>query len=690
VNKLRFSRASLSLLAPLLIFSALCLGPASCGGNSGGGSPASSPTAALVQVGFVTNLSGIAPASLRSFILNVTGVRMNPLPNSKNTATPSETSGKWVIIPVPTATATGASPGSYQLDVLAGQSQMQVFNSFGVKNGKFTTIEVVLDTTSPGGIVPLCAGGSLEGCIQYPLQLQNAGTPITFQESTPIETEQHKTVQLPILLSANVVSTPSGPGQPYVVSVSASAPADNASGFVATVTGKVSGASGSIGGARSHLRVTAELGGTNTIVASTEVFSDGTYTLFLPAAAGVGTLYDFYVSGGSTTIQATRGVSGARVFPNTTSTVDFEVKGGQTIGGFSGQITDACTHQPISGATVQILVPQSGDETTDCTVTPQNCVTVATAETDDVGNYPLPGTIVSPPPIVHLPIGSPSPTPYVLMISAPGYDSTLSQGTAAQNAASGGTAGGHCPPSAGNGTCNFSLTTGYIQGSVNLTAAQPPGFKTTVQVFAENFGTNQLVSTLPAPLTILGGQTGLGFTLNVPTHAFNSSAAQNFDIFAEAEDQFQGGPAPFPGHTILAQSNVAGPPTACATVASGLFAQAMDCTGHGSISGTAGNNPAPPDAGTTVQLFKNNVALAESAVGPPTPAPSVGNSYNFCVPPDDSYTLQRFETGSPVATPAAVGAMATPVATSTPCPSTCFSSGGGCPGTCSNTAGPTM
>jgi hypothetical protein len=84
---------------------------------------------------------------------------------------------------------------------------------------------------------------------------------------------------------------------------------------------------------------------------------------------------------------------------------------------------------------------------------------------------------------------------------------------------------------------------------LNLTAAQPPGTSTTVQVVAENTGTKDLVSALTTPLTIPGGSTTLGFTLNVPTHAFNSSSAQNFDVFAEAQDLYLGGSDPFPGHS---------------------------------------------------------------------------------------------------------------------------------------------
>ncbi len=695
MNKFRFSWAALSLLAPVLIFSALFFGPAGCGGGGGGGAPLPSPTAANVQVGFVTTLTGISPSAIQSFILNVAGVRMNPLPNSKNTATPSETSGKWVVIPVPTATSTGSIPGDVPIDVVAGESQLQEFNTFGTKSGKFTTIEVVLDTTNPGFIVPLCAGGNLEGCTRFPIQLQNPNTPISFQQNPQLQTVQHSTVALPIQLNANVVSTPSGPGQPYIVSLTAAQPANNASAFASTVSGSVTGAQGNTVGQHSHLRVTAELEGTNTVVASSDVFN-GKYSLFIPAAADIGTLYDFYIFGGTATISAVRGINGQPVFPNTTNAVNFTVKGGQTTGGFSGQVTDGCTNLPISGATLQVLVPQAGS-TTSCSADPQSCISVATATTDSSGGYPLPGNSFNPPDFTRIPIGSPTIS-YTLQISAPGYDTLFMDGTATANAGSGQAAGRCSTPVASPtstatpalGTCSFSLTTAYIQGAVNLTAAQPPGAKTTVQIFAENAGTNELASMLPTPLNIQGGSTSLGFTLNVPTHAFNNpSQPQNFDIFAEAEDLYQGGPDPFPGHTIIVQPNVSGPATACATATPGIFTETMDCVGHGSIAGTVGNSPSKPDSGTTIELLKNGVALTQSSVGPPTPAPSPAAGYSFCIPPD-TYTLQRFEQGTPVGTQVPVGAMATPMATNSPCPSTCFSSGGGCPGICSGTTGPVM
>jgi hypothetical protein len=120
----------------------------------------------------------------------------------------------------------------------------------------------------------------------------------------------------------------------------------------------------------------------------------------------------------------------------------------------------------------------------------------------------------------------------------------------------------------------------------------------------------------------------------------------------------------------------------------------MDCTGHGSIAGTAIN----PDSGTTVELSKGSVQLMQAAVGPATPAPSVGNTYSFCAPPDPNYFLQRLEQGSAVGTPAPIGPMPTPVptaaiptATNSPCPTTCFHvDNATCPGLCGATIPPPL
>jgi hypothetical protein len=296
----------------------------------------------------------------------------------------------------------------------------------------------------------------------------------------------------------------------------------------------------------------------------------------------------------------------------------------------------------------------------------------------------LPATFQQPAYFNNVPIGA--PTNYTVQISASGYDSTIVQAQAAGSTS--GTQSGLCTDSNVDApACDFALTTSYIAGTVALTGAPPPANSTDVQVLAEQSGTNNLVSALPVPLLFATGQSTVNFSLNVP------SKIASFDLFASAADRYLGEPDPYPGHTIITQSAVPAAPTACATTVA-PFAEAMDCTGHASIAGTAVN----PDSGTTVELSKGPVQLMQAAVGPATPAPSVGNTYSLCAPPDPNYFLQRLEQGSPVGTSAAVGPMPTPMptaaiptATNSPCPTTCFNVGNAtCPGLCGTTIQPPL
>lgn len=237
--------------------------------------------------------------------------------------------------------------------------------------------------------------------------------------------------------------------------------------------------------------------------------------------------------------------------------------------------------------------------------------------------------------------------------------------------------------------CNFSLTTGYINGTVNLVSDPPPGSSVVVQVFGENSGTNQLLSALSQPLVFLNHETSLPFTLNVPI----SGAGPNFDLFAVAIDPFQGGPNPFPGHDVQVLANLPSPVSGCQQTNAGAFAP-MNCVGHGSISGTVQN----PDTGTGVEVLKQGVQITGTSPGLFSSVSPANNQYTLCVPPD-SYSLQRIETAPtssadesptpiPVGTPQAV-MVPQPAATSSPCPSSCSNSNsapGPCPGLCNATS----
>ena len=697
MKKLRLSRATLSLVAPLLILSFLVIGPILHSRlllGAATATPSPGPTSANVQVGFITTINGVPPSGLQNVFLNVVAVRLNPKPKpgTKNQGIPNEGDASWKAIPVPLGVGLGLSgkPGDLQIDMLAGQGKFQTFNTAPVRPNSYSSVEVVLDTVVPGNIVPVCSsgGGAIEGCANYPMVLQNAGSQISFISANQIVTAKNALTQLPLQLNLSIVSKPTGPNSPYVVTVTAAPAPNNASQFLASVSGSVGPASANINQRNTirHLEVSAEIAGTNTIVATSEVNGNGQYTLFLPASADLGTLYDFFVSGGAATYEAARGVPGSPgglMFPGQAYTQNFEnVVGDQTVGTIGGRITDFCqqsTKTPLPGATLEILQAPDGSSA-DCATSPASCVSVGFANSDNGGRYPLPGTFQEPNYFNNVPVVA---TPYTILITKPGYDSQIVQAVPSGNPS--GTNGGQCsgsnvdPPN-----CDFALTTSYLTGNVPLTAAPLTSNSVDVQVFAEQSGTNNLMGALNVPLLFQATQQNMPYTINVP------SQVASFDLFASAADLFDGVPDPYPGHSIVVQPSVAGAGAACATATASPF-PAMDCTGHASIVGTAIN----PDSGTSVELLKGGVALMQSAVGPATPAPSVGNTWSFCAPPD-TYTLQRLEQGVPTNSPAPVTPIATPMPTNSPCPTTCFNqsssspSNGTCPGLCGTTIQPPL
>ncbi|MGO9449865.1 MAG: hypothetical protein ACLQDV_02290 [Candidatus Binataceae bacterium] len=691
MKKLRISWAAVSLIPPLLIVCSLFFGSlgnrhkASFAASS---TPGPGATSGNIQAGFITTITGQPPAGLQNVYLNIISVRLNPKPKpGTKQGIPSENDAAWKTIPVPAGVGVGINgrPGDLQLDMLAGQNKFQLFNTAGIRPNTYSSVEVVLDATTPGNIVPICSsgGGSIEGCANYPIALEGQGAELTFIAPNQVVVARNTLTQLPLQLNLNIVNKPSGPDEPYTATVTAGPAPGNASQFLATVSGTITGANGNATVKKvRHLSVTAELAGTNTIVATSNVVNSQ-YNLFVPAAADLGTLYDFFVTGGSATLAGVRGITaganGGLVFPAQAYTQNFTVEGDQTLGTIGGTITDFCKSLPIQGAVLNMLMPPVGSSV-DCATTPAECVSVGSTVTDNSGKYPLPGTFQNPAYFNNIPIGDP-PITYTIQVTAPGYDSQIFEAQA--SGTNSGTNGGVCSSSTDAPTCNFALTTSYITGVVQLAAAPQPGNSASIQVFAEESGTNSLVSALTLPLIIPGAQSSASFTLNVP------SKMASFDLFASAADFFQTASAgtavintdPYPGHTIITQAGVPNASGACDTSSPpGLFTEMMECSGHGSIAGTAAN----PDSGTTVELSKNHVQLMQAAVGPATPAPSVGNSYSFCAPPD-TYEVQRLEAGVPVGAAAAVLAMPTPMATSSPCPSTCFSASGICPGLCANT-----
>jgi hypothetical protein len=676
---------------------------------------------AMVEVGFV----GVPPPNFQNVLLNVQSVRVNPDVN----AAPGN--GKWQSIPVPPGIGNAGQNADLQIDLNASQNTPQIFNTAGVQTGTYRIVELRLDPNNPGTLVPDCPQTSppisnpsttADGCINYPIQLASGTNVITFSNADGLIFPANK-IMTPLILQVSMSAPvpPTVPGGAYTVAITLTTPPTNAA-ETGTVTGSVnvnggSGSGTSPSGKVRKLAVTAEAIGTNTAIASTPV-KNGQYTLILPAASTFGTLYDIAVAGGTDTYAAQRLLplyQGAKI------QADFigsnSLTGSQTLGNLTGTISDNCVAtKPIVGATLQLLIPPdsiSSPSSTFCLDSPEQCVAVATANTDNTGYFPLPGTITIPAEFQNVP---PAPKSnvngaYAMEITAPGYDSLIVQAKPSSNSK-----GGTCAPqdSAAGTTftaCNLALNTGYITGAIPI-VPPVPGQTTLVQVFAEDAGTNNIESALPMPITVTSSNAGaVGYTLNVPP------SVSTFDLFATTIDTYQGISDPYPGHTIVVKSGVPGPaepskPGACSTATPTPFEQPIDCIGHGSVTGTVGN----ANLGTSVVLSKQDtysgdfVAITNTLVQNQLPNSTPSNNYSFCAPAD-TYELQEWQlptpdpdatpssspTASPVADTSVIITISTPLSaggaspTPTPaikCPTTCENPDGTCPGICSNVIQP--
>jgi hypothetical protein len=440
--------------------------------------------------------------------------------------------------------------------------------------------------------------------------------------------------------------------------------------------------------------------------------------LALPAAGGInaslngfGTLYDLAVSGGGDTYAAQRL---APLYPGQPLNADFmgpinSLTGNQMLGNITGQVTDSCVaggKTPIIGATLELLVPPINNNGANCSTHPEQCVTVATANTDNAGNFPLPGTLLVPPQFGNVPILAKGKS-YVMKITAPGYDDLLVLTTpSALTKKNGGT----CSINGGPfNACNLALNRGTFTGTIPIEPPLP-GQTTLVQVFAEDATTNNVKSALPMPVSITASNPGtVNFTLNVPTATLPLQTFRTFDLFATTIDLYQGLADPYQGHTVAVLPGVQIPSSACAT-ATATFPpdQIIDCIGHGSITGQVANT----NLGTSVVLSKQDVQLTSSIVENQAPLPNPSNNYSFCIPAD-TYDVRRFQLPLPAPNMAPL-AMPTPLPdgpltsvtippaplaggpspTPTPaikCPTTCSNpEDGSCPGICNNMIAPIL
>ena len=711
-------RTARGLIVPFVIVIGVLL--------AGAGSARASKKA-LVEVGFV----GVPPPNFQNVLLNVQSVRLNP----KASAAPGN--GKWQTIPVPPGIGNAGQSADMQIDLNTSQNVPQLFNTANVQANTYQIAELRLDPNNPGSLIPDCpksatlGGGNTtaDGCINYPFQLATGNNPLTVPfPGGLIFPGNGALTQLIFEVSMVVNSPPTVPGGAYTVTITLASPPTNPI-EMGTVTGSVNVKTGSSGSSTKirKLAVTAEAIGTNTPIATAPV-KNGNFTLILPAAGGnnasllgFGTLYDLAVAGGTDTYAAERLLP---LYPGQTITVSpaFQVTGSQTLGNITGSISDNCVaKKAIVGATLQLLIPPDSNSAADCFPTiasPDDylqCVAVATANTDNAGNFPLPGTITIPPEFASVPVQSkslPNKGAYVMEISAPGYDNLFVYAIPGSSK-NGGTCGT-------DGTtfsaCNLALNTGYVSGSIQVERPNP-GQTTEVQVFAEDHGTNNIESALPMPVRVTNSNGGtIGYTLNVPTSA---TVPQGFDLFAATVDNlYQSVSDPNKGQTIAVLSDVPAPapPSGsgiCDTKTANFSGdQTITCVGHGSVTGSVAN----ANLGTSVVLSKqdtdsgNFVAITNTPVQNQSANSNPLNSYSFCAPadiyqvqewqlptPDSSAAPSSSPTASPVPDIAAVVIIPTPLSaggpnpTPTPainCPTTCENSDGTCPGICNNVIQP--
>jgi hypothetical protein len=681
--------------------------------------PARAAQKARVVVGFV----GSPPSGFQNVLLNVQAVRINPRNN------PSPTGGGWQRIPTPPGIGGQGQNAELQIDLNASQNIPQLFNTVGVKPNTYHTAELLLDPNNPGVLIPNCpqSPGGGEGCIVYPISL-NGGNLISVNDPGSGGLVAAGKGQLGVLmLNVTVMKNqaPTTPGGPFSVTITVNTVPPNSVQGVVTGMVTVSG-SGSSGSSKTKVRalgVTAEAIGTNTEIANSPVKTakgcppspGGCFTLALPAAGGLngtangfGTLYDLAVAGGGATYAATRLLP---LYPGQTSptAVNFSLTGKQMLGNITGQVLDACTagdKTGIIGATLELLIPPTNNSGANCLTNPELCVTVATENSNNTGGFPLPGGLLVPSPFTNVPI-LPKNAPYVMKVTAPGYDDLLVLAKPSPQTKSN---GGTCSVNGGPFTkCNLMMNRGTITGTIPITPPLP-GQTTLVQVFAEDAGTNNVRGALPMPVRIKASNPGaVNFTVNVPT-ANPALPFRTFDLFATTIDLYQGFTDPYQGHTVAVLSGVQIPNTTACSTATATFPpdQIIDCIGHGSITGQVQN----PNLGTSVVLSKQGVQLNSSIVENQAPLPDPTSNYSFCVPAD-TYDVQRFQLPlpdpnmtplampTPLPVPGDIVTVTIPPAplaggaspTPTPalkCPTTCSNMDGTCPGICNNMIAPML
>lgn len=716
----------LALIAPILVVIGLMMADG-CGGGGGGSSSAVAARPPTLKgyavIGFNTaQFQNPGAPAYKNVFLNVVSVRMNPSTN----ADVSEFDPHWVTINVPQATGANLASGfintglgygglffgatteavigqaraELQIDMTALQNVAQVFNVQPVTTNTYYQFEVILDPLAPGNVVPTCSGVYGEGCITYPAVLDPSLPSRILKFSLPAGYQVAKQLLSPAILSLNISVGPPPLGSTGAVtilpainnvitangnSLPPTALAGTLSGTVEYPTGK-----NTFSARLRPVTITAEVSGTNQIVESAPLPAscDGKtscgFNLFLPAADTIGTLYDIYAASKSASYAVSSGqlVVSGQANTNLVST-PLQITT-QTSAPFSGKVTDECAAgTAIPAATLQILVPETSG--TDCSVipTPDGCVSVATASTDEAGLFPMPGNGFTQAPFNQIPVAKGA----TLIVNAAGFSPFAAPLVPT-------TSNFKCPGVNQAQVCTLSLAHGTLQGTINVQIppnASPTLPQVNVLVMAEDSGTNNIENvqmvTIPAGAN---STTQIPFSMNVPLNTTAPAAA--LDVFAAAQDVFNGVPQTTTGHTYGVASAIQNSASACgdpAIVVSNPLT--IECVGHGSLLGGVSG----VGADTSLILSKedpnkagNYVAVQTTNIAPPPS--STSGSYAICAPPD-AYQLTAYNSGA-AGTPVPA-TVSTPVAVSpspTPCPQVCDSGQGSTCLICNGTQGPNV
>lgn len=716
--------AAAILLAPALLILALAFM-----GDSDRASAAFAPAnKGIVAVAFIGSI-GDAASSFQRITLNVVSIRLNP----KQDTSISDFDPGWVTIGVPAGVgksfgigevntgsnfggsfggsnnnvAIGEGRSEIQVDLGAIQNVAEIFNAQAITAKTYNQVELVLDTATPGDVVPLCAGGAPagEGCIDYkakfPQVTPTPAIPLSIRAVIPggivLSKSQHNVTPLVIRIDPGIGAPPTVSNQTIqinpsieVIPSSASTPLPGVTVFQNPSLGSIIGtittnATGGFHGNRPQ-SITALNAGTNNIV-ETQTLPNSCYgkntcqfVMYLPAAQAIvdsslpgypgGTNYDLVASAQSASYAVRSNVNviantltDLRTNPVSGLPTPFAVLSKSTLN-FSGKIFDLCTGVGVQAATLDLLVPDTRfSPTPDCSANPPTgCVVAATAATDEVGTFPLPGNGLQKAPFNLVPLPDVA-TPYELVIAAAGFDRTPVQVTNSTGVLK-------CANSLKKGACQIDLKHGIVTGTVSLGGGGTG--PASVLIAAEDSGTNnienlQLVNIPP-------GLSSVPYTMNVPDTddtVYGGGPLNSLDFFASAQDLFNGAPQAATGHSIAVAANLGAPSPvpspapspACVPIA-GPDLGPMTCVGHGSVTGSV-TNPASTD---TVALAKTADGLEVQLISVPVvPNGSVGaGTYSICAPVD-SYTVTHYQvppqptpdTTTPTPTP-------TPMAVATP------------------------